>query len=650
MTFLSPGFLWFLPLVALPLLIHLLAKQKSKLIEFPSLKFLKMLEQDALRKFNIKQLILLIIRTLMILFIILAFARPNMDLGSNWNLSTQAVDLIIVALDNTASNQANFENQTGRWLQDFKSTLEESGSKVYFCGLSELELSDDPETIISGYSDIYPEHFEARFEEQINLASFRNRSIIWIGDGQDAIDKFEQLEGWGKYILRTKVVRDFGILSIKVPRHSLRTGDTYALGVDIGYMGEDPVVPLELVINDRRVNQTAVTRQNHYIELSTRIEEPGFQEGRLEIGEDENLYNNTRYFVLPAGGSIPVQILTAPQSPNYWKIIDTAIDRGALNLDVHLVNYAEIDGLNLSLGGTVIIDDASRIAEYTWNRLKSFVSLGGQLILFGAGGAPMQELLGLGSGFTEEQNRYPFGLYMTETGKRSLHSDPLEKVIEQDRLKVFRRFNISAEELEHTWLRFLDDQPFLGSRSLRKGRIVWFNTEFQPAAGNLPLLGIFPALINQLCQYQYEQNELDPYNAIIGDPLQLFPSAQAQGNALFSIQRPDGTIDFQPPDSNYVIRYHQTDLPGIYRFLSGRKVLRSVAVNISPKEARAHYGSDELINSGFKIYENRASLTQAVMEKRKGFALWPILLIILFLLWMVETYLARIKSTWRQHD
>ena len=76
MGFLSSIYLWLIPLAALPLLIHLFYNKKYHLVEFSSIRFLKDLEEDSIKRAHILELILLIIRTLIIIFIILMLARP----------------------------------------------------------------------------------------------------------------------------------------------------------------------------------------------------------------------------------------------------------------------------------------------------------------------------------------------------------------------------------------------------------------------------------------------------------------------------------------------------------------------------------------------------------------------------------------------
>ena len=259
MTFLNPIFLWFLPLISVPIIIHLLAKRKSKLIDFPSLKFLKLLEQDALRKFNVKQLILLIIRTLMILLIILAFARPGLDRSTGFRLNSGSIDLLIFAFDNTASNQSNFENIDRALLQEFSDELKDKGFHIAYCGLTDLQLYDTPDEIAAEFADIYDDDFVAAFSEQIDLDQYERKSILWIGDGQDVRDRMEELNGWSKYLLVSPVENDAAISNIILPGQGIRQGDTYEMTIDLGRSIESQeALSLELLINEKRQNQLVV--------------------------------------------------------------------------------------------------------------------------------------------------------------------------------------------------------------------------------------------------------------------------------------------------------------------------------------------------------------------------------------------------------
>jgi len=103
-SFLNSIILYALPTIAIPILIHLFTKQKLKKIPFSSLEFLKEMRQEKIRWVKIKQILLIIIRTLIILMLVLAFARPALKeaplLGEKGATARSSIAII---LDNSLS-------------------------------------------------------------------------------------------------------------------------------------------------------------------------------------------------------------------------------------------------------------------------------------------------------------------------------------------------------------------------------------------------------------------------------------------------------------------------------------------------------------------------------------------------------------------
>lgn len=104
MTFLNPLFLLGLAASALPVLFHLFARRKSRRVEFSSLRFLQKLEKTSMRAVKIRQLLLLIVRTLLVTAVVLAFARPALRgyLGGFFG-SSHANSSMVLLIDNSAS-------------------------------------------------------------------------------------------------------------------------------------------------------------------------------------------------------------------------------------------------------------------------------------------------------------------------------------------------------------------------------------------------------------------------------------------------------------------------------------------------------------------------------------------------------------------
>jgi hypothetical protein len=76
LNFLTPAFLLGLPLVAVPVIIHLLSKRQQTRISWGAMRFLKAAATRKRRLWRLTDLLLLILRQAAFLFFILALARP----------------------------------------------------------------------------------------------------------------------------------------------------------------------------------------------------------------------------------------------------------------------------------------------------------------------------------------------------------------------------------------------------------------------------------------------------------------------------------------------------------------------------------------------------------------------------------------------
>lgn len=104
MTFLNPFVLFGLIAASFPVLFHLFAQRKARRVEFSTLQFLKQLEKNSMRKIKLRQILLLILRTLLIIFLVGAFARPALQgyLGGFPGTSS-ANSTMVFLIDNSAS-------------------------------------------------------------------------------------------------------------------------------------------------------------------------------------------------------------------------------------------------------------------------------------------------------------------------------------------------------------------------------------------------------------------------------------------------------------------------------------------------------------------------------------------------------------------
>lgn len=137
MNFLSPAFLIGLPLVAVPVIIHLLSKRQQKKISWGAMRFLMQAATRKRRIWKITDLLLLLLRTAAFLFFIFALARPLMP--ATW-LGGSVPREVILVLDQSMS----MSRQAGSGTL-FESQLQKAGAV-----LDDLKPSDSVRVLLAG--------------------------------------------------------------------------------------------------------------------------------------------------------------------------------------------------------------------------------------------------------------------------------------------------------------------------------------------------------------------------------------------------------------------------------------------------------------------------------------------------------------------
>ena len=104
MEFLYPNALWFLFLLAIPIIIHLFHFRRHKTLYFSSLKFIQFVEQENKSAKKLRNLLVLIARLLALIFLILAFAQPSFTDSKAEN--SVGKNVVAIYIDNSFSMSA----------------------------------------------------------------------------------------------------------------------------------------------------------------------------------------------------------------------------------------------------------------------------------------------------------------------------------------------------------------------------------------------------------------------------------------------------------------------------------------------------------------------------------------------------------------
>ncbi len=109
MSFLGAGFLFALPLLAAPLLLHLFDRRRNDEIQWAAMQFLMAAATRRTSSRRFKHWLLLLLRTLAIATLVLALARPLVPGG--WIAGSQRTETIVV-IDNSMSMTRRVGDET----------------------------------------------------------------------------------------------------------------------------------------------------------------------------------------------------------------------------------------------------------------------------------------------------------------------------------------------------------------------------------------------------------------------------------------------------------------------------------------------------------------------------------------------------------
>src|SRR3954470_16287918 len=103
MSFLAPFFLVASAAIAVPIFVHLIQRERKRVVQFPSLMFVQKIPYQSVRRRRIRHWSLLLLRCAALLLIVAAFARPFLKREIVAAAAVGGTKEIVVLLDHSAS-------------------------------------------------------------------------------------------------------------------------------------------------------------------------------------------------------------------------------------------------------------------------------------------------------------------------------------------------------------------------------------------------------------------------------------------------------------------------------------------------------------------------------------------------------------------
>ena len=654
----------------LPVLVHLVRRTRAVKIEFPSLMFLRRIEQKTIRKRRLRNLALLLLRCAALLLLALAFARPYFT-SANQQPAASGQSSSVILVDGSYSMR--YSDTFNRARQAARNLINDAGANEQ---VALVEFSQ-------GYEILMPlkqNHAEAlaladRMQPGLGSTDYlqavqaavsilkdaggRERKIYLISDFQDA--------GWNRSVAPVHLPGDIKLNPVDVSdANPANLAVTKVNASPIVYAQKYPDKVVARVSNfsaeavadatvDFKLNDLTVERRQVKLDAggSQSIEFAGFNvpdgsnRASVEISGDGFALDNKCFFTIKRESQTKVLAIdTATRGRSESFFLQQSLAAGENNQHALTVktagttNPSELDSYR-----AIIVNDASGINEALAASLKSFAERGGGLILAAgkrtdaaefnrafAGVAPAQ------IGETVQGRGYAL---VSQVKMDHPIFSPFARSGRLTSTRVYGYHRATANEGATTIAALDDGSPIIVEGLAGRGKVLLVSTTLDTAWNDLPLTPMFLPLVRQMLEYLGGREAESSYT--IGQVLAAPPDLDG---SLPAIESPSGgRIDDARKNATGELAVDASEI-GFYKFRY-RDRTEQAAVNLDTKESDlARLDVNDFIASITQGQADqnappRSSPQRTAEEIEARQRLWLPLLIAALLLFVAEALLAR---------
>lgn len=512
MSFLQPFILWGLPLLLIPIIIHLLNRLRHRPQPWAAMRFLRAANQSSISQAKLRQFLVLLFRVLAVVALIIFLSRPLAGGWLGWALSP-APEAIVLILDRSASmetiagtsGKSRREQAIELWTDALK-TFGQSSRLVL------LDSATQSAQEIPALSSLAQAQFTGKTDTAADIPALLQRAYAYLSESRSGASEIWiasdlQESNWAPDDSQwERIVAQFAALKQKVRFRLLTFEEAAARNVSVSLVdavrrsrgdsknlnvvvdveqsaaSPDPVALKWNIGGNSSQTELAISgqslrwRNNFPLAKTAGTNESGW--GYIDIGADANPADNRLFFAYGAEHR-PTAVIVSSGSPAGIRPLQLA----ASDLSRSATEWAQVataetfSGLPLT-NTALVVWHADSLPGGAQGLLEEFVTSGGALIVFPLPGQSFS-FAGLSFGQVSsvrtnevfeiaQWNELEGPLSKTEEG----YGVPLKS------LEVTRRAAISG--VGGVLASFADGAPFLVRKALGRGEVYFCATSPEP--------------------------------------------------------------------------------------------------------------------------------------------------------------------------
>ncbi len=694
MNFLAPAFLAGLAAIAVPVIIHLIHRERRVVVEFPSLMFLQRIPYRSVRRQKLRHLLLLLLRCLALALLVAAFARPFFE-RQHRAISTTGSREVVVLLDRSSSMgygdrwaraQDAARRVVSRLSAGDRATLVLFGSDASVAS----EPMATPDRIVAAINAAKLTAEGTRYGAALKLASqiigastLPRREVVLISDFQKV--------GWANHnevvFPQGTVVTpidlggasssDVAVSQVTTDRDSAGERDRVTVAarlVNTSAAAKNLTATLSIGGRDVQSKQVGVPASSAQQVAFASIPIPtGATKGLVRITPDSLTQDDVLDFTIAPDAAVPV-LIVEPSSPreNQSLFLSRALaigDRPSFRIDekrVDALTPRDFDGRAL-----VVLDEVAPPTGAVGARLRALIDGGGGVIVVPGGSrtetwpAEWRSLLPATVGQVIDRTADAGGSLSSVD-----YGHPIFEVFNAPRsgdfstARFYRYRSLTPQAGATVIAHFDDSSPALVERVVGRGKLIVWASSFDSYWTNLPMQPVFLPFVHQLGKHAGRYADPRPWFTA-GDVLDLsrhgeltapFLSGSAADSATeLVLESPSGARErVTPMGANHLVTLRER---GFYELRGSSTPVgsgRPIAVNVDPAESDlSHLDPQDVVVAVTTVNGQRQAGsdfgTSTPQDQERRQKVWWYLLLAALLLMAVETVmsnrLSRVSSS-----
>ena len=568
MSFLTPLFLLGLATLAVPVIIHLIQRERKNVVQFPSLMFLRRIPYQSVRRRRIRNWPLLLLRLAALALIVAAFARPFLRRDTLSAAAAGGAREVVVLIDRSYSM-----GYGDRWARATAAAADainavgpaDRASIVFFSSGAEVALrsTSDRGRLNAAVATGKPGAGATRYGPALKLAgsiasesALPRRDVILISDfqrtGWQGAEGVRLPDG---VVLKPVPIVDNATANVSVTPVSIQRAtfsDQDRVTVTGGVTNHGPVavsnLEITLEIDGRQVQTERIHVDQHSSASVTFVAfTPAARDtrGTVKIGADALAVDNAFHFLVSPKAPLRIVIAERPGAPRDASLyLSRALALGdAPPFEIAAKSIDALTTDDLQRASVVILNDVP-VPQLTAERLGAFVARGGGLLAAlgaraswpaGTGGAA--DILPAAPGQPVDRTKGQAGR-LGALEYSNVIFEPFRAPRSGDfsgaRFYSYRAVTPAAGA--QIIARFDDGAPALMERRIGNGRVLLWTSTLDLVWNDLPLKAVFLPFVHRMATTLAAYTERRSW-LTVGDVLEPARPAPVPGTTRQAIPR-----------------------------------------------------------------------------------------------------------------